>query len=126
MRIPEQTLKEAEKLSHPAVAELLKFYHFVTGNSVYEAYVIRRIYEEKWNKELTTNTVQLINSPLKKTSETELLAHDKAVDRVRAFFNDQLKFQRDTEAMREMLTPEQKDRALVDSRLKKEIVDIAL
>lgn len=126
MRIPDSDLKQAESLDNPSVKKLVEFYRFVTGNSVYEAYVIRRIYEEKWNRELTDNTVTLINSPLKKTSETELLAHDKAVDRVRAFFNDQLKFQRDTESMREMLTPEQKEKLFTDPRLKREIADIPL
>lgn len=121
--ITQQDIRTATELaeSHPSIKRLIDFYNYVINNSAYESYIIRKNYQDNWNKELEEKKVALINS---KGKDSDL--HDKAIERAMKFFDGQLEFLKDTEAIRTMLTPQEQVKASSDPRLKKAIVDIPL
>lgn len=128
MRIPPHILDQARNLaeSDQLMEYFVKFYDSVTSNSVYESYITRRNYLDRWNKELEEKEVELINTATVKDTvmpENVVLLHDKAVDRAMKYFEGQLEFLKDTEAIRQMLTPEEVELTKAD---RKSIRNIAI
>ena len=114
MKLTPDQLADAADLAkkNPIVKALLEHYNFVTQSQAYESYVIRVKYTQRWNTELDKKDVDLINT--KEESDN----HDKAVDRAFKYFDTQLDFLKDTEAIKAMLNPEEKTRAAKDTRIK--------
>jgi hypothetical protein len=122
MRLTDAQLATAKLLaeSDPVVKALLDHYNYVTASQVYESYIMRKAYIESWNKELLEKKINIINTG------KDADVHDKAVERAVKWFDGQLSFLKDTEAMLSMMTPEERTNAINDPRLKKHITDIAL
>jgi len=121
MTLPDTTIKALKLLAATSdeVKQIMGFYDFITSSDVYESYVTRKLYLTNWNKELNDKKVDLINT------KEDAAVHDKAVDRVRNFFNDQKDFITDTMAIYQMLSPEQQEAVKEDKRLQKS-KDLAL
>jgi len=62
MKLKDKTLSALRALAqnNEDVAELMKFYDFVTSNQVYESYVARKITLDRWNEDLIKHPVALI------------------------------------------------------------------